>query len=283
MSLRHRIRRSLARVWSLGAATRNDRIVYYHSVDPDAPRSHRPAQFAEQIAWLRAEGYRTVFPWDLLVRRQPGEPPRVAITFDDGYRDNLLHAAPLLEAQGMVATFFVVAGLVGDATPRRSDEGFRLYPGRDMLTAGDCRALVERGHALGSHTWSHQQAGPLEAGQPGAFAGELERSVRRLEEAGGARVRAFAYPNGQRGAFSAQTHALLRGSGLSCAMTTLWAPLSPDRAGADPWSLPRCEMAASDGLDDFVAKMSGAHDYLYAVHRLRRGARAWTTPTATTP
>lgn len=266
----------------MGGPTRHDRIIYYHSVDPDAPRSHRPEQFAAQLGWLHAQGYRTVFPWDLLVPRRAGEPPRVAITFDDGYRDNLLVAAPLLERYGMLATFFVVAGLVDDTAPRRSDEGFRLYPGRDMLTAGDCRALVDRGHALGSHTWSHQQAGPLEAARPGAFAEELNRSVRLLEEAGGARVRAFAYPNGQRGAFSARTHAILRCSGLSCAMTTLWAP-DPVAHGADPWSLPRCEMAASDTLEDFAAKMSGAHDYLYFVHRLRRGARAWTTPTATPP
>jgi peptidoglycan/xylan/chitin deacetylase (PgdA/CDA1 family) len=36
----------------------------------------------------------------------------VAITFDDGYRDNLEWAAPALERRGMPATFFLVPGLL---------------------------------------------------------------------------------------------------------------------------------------------------------------------------
>jgi peptidoglycan/xylan/chitin deacetylase (PgdA/CDA1 family) len=38
--------------------------------------------------------------------------PLAAITFDDGYRDNYEHAAPILTHLGMRATFFVIAGLV---------------------------------------------------------------------------------------------------------------------------------------------------------------------------
>ena len=37
----------------------------------------------------------------------------VALTFDDGYADNLHHALPLLEAAGIPATAFVVAGQIG--------------------------------------------------------------------------------------------------------------------------------------------------------------------------
>jgi peptidoglycan/xylan/chitin deacetylase (PgdA/CDA1 family) len=44
-------------------------------------------------------------------------PPRaVALTFDDGYRDNLTHAVPMLRSLGLHATFFLVPGLL-DGVP----------------------------------------------------------------------------------------------------------------------------------------------------------------------
>jgi peptidoglycan/xylan/chitin deacetylase (PgdA/CDA1 family) len=39
--------------------------------------------------------------------------PHLAITFDDGYRDNAETAAPMLKSSGIPATFFVIAGSVG--------------------------------------------------------------------------------------------------------------------------------------------------------------------------
>lgn len=50
---------------------------------------------------------------DMLVGGYQGKRPLAAITFDDGYRDNYLFAAPVLEAYGLKATFFIIAGLVG--------------------------------------------------------------------------------------------------------------------------------------------------------------------------
>jgi len=59
-----------------------------------------------------------VLPLDVALRRLADGgrlPPRaVALTFDDGYRDNLTHAVPMLKALQLPATFFLVPGLLSN-------------------------------------------------------------------------------------------------------------------------------------------------------------------------
>jgi peptidoglycan/xylan/chitin deacetylase (PgdA/CDA1 family) len=67
---------------------------------------------------------------DARVVKPPVRP--VAITFDDGYADNLLHAKPLLEKYNAPATVFVASGFVGRREEFFWDELDRLLlaPGR---------------------------------------------------------------------------------------------------------------------------------------------------------
>jgi len=44
----------------------------------------------------------------------PSRRPRVVVTFDDGYRDNLTTALPIAEAKGVPITFFVASGILGE-------------------------------------------------------------------------------------------------------------------------------------------------------------------------
>lgn len=70
-----------------------------------------PANFASQLEVLRTT--RELLP--LADIRAGDVPPRAAaVTFDDGYHDNLEHAAPALAAAGVPATLFVATGHVAD-------------------------------------------------------------------------------------------------------------------------------------------------------------------------
>jgi peptidoglycan/xylan/chitin deacetylase (PgdA/CDA1 family) len=88
----------------------------YHRVarDPGDPYSLcvAPERFAEQLRVLtsRAE----VVSLDDV--RQPGRHPSVAVTFDDGYADNLLAALPVAERFGVPITVFVASQMVGSST-----------------------------------------------------------------------------------------------------------------------------------------------------------------------
>jgi peptidoglycan/xylan/chitin deacetylase (PgdA/CDA1 family) len=96
-------------------------ILCYHRVARDRPDPWElcvsPEHFAEQLEVVKAAGE----PVPLERFASDGRPgrrsrrPRVAVTFDDGYADNLLEAKPLLEAADVPATVFVVSGAVGRA------------------------------------------------------------------------------------------------------------------------------------------------------------------------
>lgn len=74
-----------------------------------------PERFREQLELLGSLG--EIVPLETLVRDRRSHGLKVAVTFDDGYADNALAAAPLLAAADASATVFVVAGAVGSARP----------------------------------------------------------------------------------------------------------------------------------------------------------------------
>jgi glycosyltransferase involved in cell wall biosynthesis/peptidoglycan/xylan/chitin deacetylase (PgdA/CDA1 family) len=93
-------------------------ILLYHRVaEPETdPWSLAVARdrFAEQVEILR-EGFTPIPLRELVEKLDDGLPERaVAITFDDGYADNLENALPLLERAGLPATFFLTTGKLGE-------------------------------------------------------------------------------------------------------------------------------------------------------------------------
>lgn len=83
---------------------------FFHGTSPSAARRG----FERQIGFLRR--WTNVVPLESaladLAARRPLPPRAVALTFDDGYLDNVTVAAPLLSAADMPATFFLVTGFL---------------------------------------------------------------------------------------------------------------------------------------------------------------------------
>jgi peptidoglycan/xylan/chitin deacetylase (PgdA/CDA1 family) len=70
--------------------------------------------FAEQLQVLR-QGYHPMTLQDWVANLKRGTLPRnaVAVTFDDGYADNLINAKQVLESYDVPATVFITAGYIG--------------------------------------------------------------------------------------------------------------------------------------------------------------------------
>ncbi len=86
-----------------------------------------PERFAEQLSLLQRIA--DPVPLDVIVgansdRDLPDRP--VAITLDDGYVDNLIHAKPILESSRVPATVFVATGFLDSPREVWSDEMARL-------------------------------------------------------------------------------------------------------------------------------------------------------------
>ena len=100
----------------LGPATRGRGVILtFHHVRPDeggayAPNrllSITPAFLDRTLTLLRQRGFSIVPLAEVPRRLSEGGPPFAVLTFDDGYRDNREHAAPVLRRHGAPWTLYV--------------------------------------------------------------------------------------------------------------------------------------------------------------------------------
>jgi peptidoglycan/xylan/chitin deacetylase (PgdA/CDA1 family) len=168
------------------------RIVHYHYVFDD----QRP-QFARQIALL-ASALEPVSMSEAVRRLRGGAVTghELAITFDDGFENQLTNAAPVLDEHGVTACFYLISELV-EAPEARVDEICRdriLMPlALEPLTWAQAGELARRGHELGSHTRTHPNLAAL---GDAARREELAGSKADLEARLGVQVAHFSAPFG---------------------------------------------------------------------------------------
>jgi peptidoglycan/xylan/chitin deacetylase (PgdA/CDA1 family)/CelD/BcsL family acetyltransferase involved in cellulose biosynthesis len=148
-------------------------IVAWHNVErtwnyPAAPGAGA-AGFEHQLRRLQRLG--TIVPLAPSLRQlttgQPLPPRAIALTFDDGYRDNLEVGAPVLERLGLPATFFLVPGILdGTVSPwwetvawavRRTPKASVDFQGQTLATRG--RAARRTLEVLTDRLKEHDQAG----------------------------------------------------------------------------------------------------------------------------
>ncbi len=222
------------------------RILTYHSVGiRDHEMNVTSDEFRRQMEWL-AEHAEVLSLADA-VEGAGG----VAITFDDGYRDNLTFAAPILAELGLSATVFVVAGRVGMrlAHDRNAETGA-------LMTWEEIRNIESMGWSIGGHSLTHRCLSGLTLAEQTI---EIRECTRLLEDNLGHRIEAFAYPFGSALDFNQISKDLVRTHGYSYAVSNRYGVNAP---GCDRWALHRIWIDRSDTRDSFRAKVLGGLDRL---------------------
>jgi putative peptidoglycan lipid II flippase len=175
-----------------GALHPPPRVLMYHSIarmDRDLNRvCVSPERFRQQLDWLHRNGLRGVSIRELRQARERGAASRlVGLTFDDGYRDFLTSALPILERYGFTATLFIVAGLLGGEN--EWDGGPRL----PLLDKDELREVRARGMEIGSHGLWHVRLAGLDHA---TLRREVQDSRELLSGLLGEPVDGFCYPYG---------------------------------------------------------------------------------------
>jgi peptidoglycan/xylan/chitin deacetylase (PgdA/CDA1 family) len=110
---------------------KNVQILLYHRVNDDQDPFF-PAvptdRFEAQMEYL-AGHYFTSSLQEVLERLKHDDLPEstVVVTFDDGYRDNYVHAFPILQRFGIPATIFLASGAIGSGKMLWHDRVFRAF------------------------------------------------------------------------------------------------------------------------------------------------------------
>jgi peptidoglycan/xylan/chitin deacetylase (PgdA/CDA1 family) len=249
--------------WRPAVDDRWPRILMYHMIAAPRPRARfnglrvAPGAFEWQLSWLARHGW-TSFTVSELLHGGTALPPRsFAITFDDGYADNLLQALPLLKKYRCKATLYLVVDRCGrDWSIERKahhDEGELAREAK--LSDAQVRELLDSGCIeLGSHGMTHANFARLDSE---AVLYEMSESRRRLEQDFGVAVRSFAFPFG---IYRPEHLALARQAGYSSAVTTREG--IDDTSGREAMALRRI-------------KISGKDNRLAFRLRMRTGTRGW--------
>jgi peptidoglycan/xylan/chitin deacetylase (PgdA/CDA1 family) len=223
-------------------------ILMYHQVTPSPPPGYRKyavttEAFAAQLEWLAQHRYVSISMNALYEHRMgrqelPARP--VILTFDDGYRDCLEYAAPILKARGFTATFFVLGLLAGKTSQwLLAERGIEL----PLLDWDAVRQLRAAGNECGSHGLSHPRLTQL---SPSACREELLTSRRLIEDQLGEEVGHLAYPFG---AYDESVRAIAVESGYrtACSVRPGWSP-----PGDDLMALRRIHVEGEGSMRDFA-------------------------------
>ncbi|HSX40427.1 MAG TPA: polysaccharide deacetylase family protein [Candidatus Saccharimonadales bacterium] len=187
-------------------------VLFYHHIQPQAQAVQKGQTslnvdngvFDQQMGYLASHGYTTIFVDQLVnaLKTHTGLGAKVvAVTFDDGYRDNYDNAFPVLKKYGIKFNLMLATGLT---------------EGADFLTWGQVTEMKNSGQMfLTDHTWSHYA---VNHGANDKIQFEIMTAKQQIESHTGQATNIFTYPYGS---FNNNAVSLLQQDGFIGAFSTI--------------------------------------------------------------
>ncbi|MEO5917132.1 MAG: polysaccharide deacetylase family protein [Luteolibacter sp.] len=252
---------SLTRQYRMGRKV----ILCFHSVKPMANHSHlHPDAFGGILRWLTI--HTDVMSVESLLDADRTDNPRpaVALTFDDGHKDNLTHALPIARDHGVTFSVYVTVGLL-ERDPRAQVRFTSLLRQKtkdfEALSWDDAGSLIEHGCEIGSHTWDHPMLSHLSDDGIEFQLGESREILLRrlgLEHVG------MCYPYGKFGRnVDARVVRATERLGYRYGLCVEHRGVAPND---DRFALPRF-IVNSGSLEVLERQISGSEDYHGAISR----------------
>ncbi len=241
-------------------------ILGYHGVARSPLREDlsmlqvRPERFRAQLEVLLSAGFEFMTVAQLTRLADGGEPPPgyAAISFDDGMRNNLTTALPIMSEYGIPGTVYMTIGFIGGRSPWVGAQADNR-----MMDEAELRAVVTAGWEVGAHTMTHADLSKLSYEE---CRSEIHESKVRLEEMLATPIETFAYPFGRRSTVAVQA---ARDSELRAALST-------GLGSWDPFELKRAMIGALDPMPIVVMKLADRYEPLLRsapVDLLRRASK----------
>ncbi|MDC0253289.1 polysaccharide deacetylase family protein [Bacteriovoracales bacterium] len=246
MKLKHQIRKTISFAYSIGhlrPLRPGGRVLMYHSIeksvdmDPTGLFTVPLKYFKDHLNEIDQNEKWNVQHFSDCTTEEKG---LLSITFDDGYKNNLTLAAPLLIEKNLPFTVFISTNFVKEKHP-------------DFLTPSELKELASYpGVTIGAHGAKHCSLANLPEEK---MVQEMEGSKKYLEDLLGKEVLTMSYP------FGHTNKKVMEIGKLAGYKRIGTSRFDTNRPSTNPLLLNRCEVNKWDNLKSFRSKLLGHWDW----------------------
>lgn len=230
------------------------RVLVYHSITDKVITNEWEESTTPKDLFVRQMEYLADNKYNIISCKQGIEymtsrlkiPSRtVAISFDDGYRNNYINALPALKKYNFCATIFITVNFLRDYSSNPQ-----------YLSCSELLDIKKSGIIdFGSHSFSHRTLTMLDKPE---LDKEIRQAKQKLEDIVDDKIDLFAYPFGHSKSYDRKVVEAIRSAGFTGAYTTIFG-LNDFRS--DPFLIRRHRISWLDELDEFEKHLSGAYDW----------------------